>query len=761
MKKYLKRFLSLGAAAVLAAALAGCSDSLSEDENGTAAEETAAVENSTSYGKATASLFVPDYAALVGKAKASSSARAVAPQTSKVVLTYGSDTDKKVAGSVTLSSATKTDATNASGVAGTAYTFSFTLPAGTYAAGDIVISLYDSSNALLSSGTNAVETTIEADKETTESVTLVPNASDDNMSGSLAAGEMKFVKVTVGTDNDVVLTTSGGVSLFLFDSTGKLVNNTTYTAPLTLESDSATLTKGDAETDYYVGIYSATAVESYTVTVSGAAAETSYTVVYGETTLTLTESELETYKTTYGLTENDDYTVSDTTVTLTESGYKKVNLLVSATMPTGNWGVKSESSDTINVATNVTANGDFNAAYMNYYFVNGAYAGMSYTSTPSAYVSIAAAAFADVSSTSVELVIQQAYSNSSSCNPQIAVSNGTKILALSSVLDSQSKNDITFYLNPSDLTTNGLMIFTVDNTAPKSSSWSFSGLAAYKSDTALDTTAPEAATGFTATAATEAAELSWTASTSTDVTAYILSYKTGEEAAKTAVLASSATSKTVDSLTAGSEYTFTLTAVDVYGNVSSEASASATPTENTKTWADVAAENFTWTTAKANTDSLSYSGTAGTWQNMIIDATSSYEWTTGTATPSAFRTHDSTYFKVNANKYIVLYIPMTKDGTITLTGDSNSSGFAVYGGALPAAIEDTDTTTAITASSNVWTYNYKTSEGVSGSSISITSGSDTISGESDGTYAVITIVNTTTAAGNSYLKDIARTYSSN
>lgn len=758
MKKYLKRFLSLGVAAVLAAALAGCSDSLSEDGNGTAAEETAAVENSASYGKATASLFVPDYAALVGKAKASSSARAVAPQTAKVVLTYGSAGTE--AGSFDLSSATKTDTTNASGVAGTAYTFSFTLPAGTYAAGDIVISLYDSSDALLSSGTNAAETTIETDKETTESVTLVPNASDSNNSGSLAAEEMKFVKVTVGTDSDVVLATSDSVSLFLFDSTGKLVNNTTYSAPLALTSNSATLTKGDAETDYYVGIYNESESDSvsYEVTVSGAAAETSYTVVYGKTTLkTLTESELETYKTTYGLTETTDYTVSDTTVTLTESGYKKVNLLVSATMPTGNWGVKSDSSDTINVATNVTANGDFNAAYMNYYCVNGAYSGMSYTSTPKAYVSIAAAAFADVSSTSVELVIQQAYSNSSSCNPQIAVSNGTKILALSSVLDSQSKNDISFYLNPSDLTTNGLMIFTVDNTA-SSSSWSFSGLAAYKSDTALDTTAPEAATGFTATAETEAAELSWTASK--DATAYILSYKTVEEAAKTAVLASSATSKNVDSLTAGSEYTFTLTAVDVYGNISSEASASATPTANTKTWADVAAENFTWTTAKANTDNLSYSGTAGTWQNMIIDATSSYEWTTGT-TSSAFRTHNSSYFKVNANKYIVLYIPMTKDGTITLTGDGNSSGFAVYGGALPAAIEDTDTTTtAITASSNVWTYNYKTSEGVSGSSISITSGSDTISGESDGTYAVITIVNTTNAAGNSYLKDIARTYTS-
>lgn len=324
MKKYLKRFLSLGAAAVLAAALAGCSDSLSEDENGTATEETTTATSSVSYGKATASLFVPDYAALVGKAKASSSARAVAPQTAKVVLNYGSAGTE--AGSFDLTSATKTDATNASGVAGTAYTFSFTLPAGTYAAGDIVISLYDSSKALLSSGTNAADTTITADTETKESVTLVPNASDDNKSGSLAAEEMKFVKVTVGTDSDVTLTTSDSVSLFLFDSTGKLVKDTTYTAPLTLTSNSATLAKSDAETDYYVGIYSATAVESYTVTVSDAAAETSYTVVYDSKTLeTLTESKLETYKTTYGLTEETDYSISETTVTLTETGYKKVS----------------------------------------------------------------------------------------------------------------------------------------------------------------------------------------------------------------------------------------------------------------------------------------------------------------------------------------------------------------------------------------------------------------------------------------------------
>lgn len=291
MKKYLKRFLSLGAAAVLAAALAGCSDLLSSEESDnsalilaaansgssssdetqaaagtTAAAGTSAASASVSYGKATASLFVPDYAALAGKAKASSSARAVAPQTTKVVLTYGSAST--VAGSVTLDDATGTDATNASGVAGTAYTFSFELPVGTYSAGDIVISLYDDDDTLLSSGKNAVETTITEGEDTAESVTLVPNASDSNKSGSLAAEEMKFISTTLTAAKIKAFAVTGDVSLFIFDSTGKLVSSD---SPVTASSGYALIPAQSTGGTYYLGIYNATESEisSYEVSDDG------------------------------------------------------------------------------------------------------------------------------------------------------------------------------------------------------------------------------------------------------------------------------------------------------------------------------------------------------------------------------------------------------------------------------------------------------------------------------------------------------------
>ena len=143
-------------------------------------------------------------------------------------------------------------------------------------------------------------------------------------------------------------------------------------------------------------------------------------------------------------------------------------------------------------------------------------------------------------------------------------------------------------------------------------------------------------------------------------------------------------------------------------------------------WQDQAAENATWVPG-ATTPNVSDATVV--WDNMVIVA----------ASGDTFKCHEANnYFKVNATTSIVLYIPMTKDGTITIGGDSNCGHKVLFG----------SDTTEHAATSDV-TYNYTTSEGVQGSEIGDDEGI-----EQNGTYAKITF----TGNANSYCKTITRTY---
>ena len=145
----------------------------------------------------------------------------------------------------------------------------------------------------------------------------------------------------------------------------------------------------------------------------------------------------------------------------------------------------------------------------------------------------------------------------------------------------------------------------------------------------------------------------------------------------------------------------------------------------TASWQDQAAENATWAPGATTPE---VSGKTVVWDNMVIVA----------AAGDTFKNHDGSYFKVNATTSIVLYIPMTKDGTITIVGDGNCKHKVLFG----------SDTTEHDATSNV-IYNYKTSEGVRGSAIGSAEGI-----EQSGTYAKITF----TGHSNSYCKTITRTY---
>ncbi len=285
------------AAAVVAAGLFGCSDLAGTGDEGSA-----------SRGGAVASVFIPDYDAL---AEQVSGARAVAPQTASVRLSSTATPAAFSAVSQALSEGTRTEGENSAGVAGYSYTFTFRIPVGEYEAGSLKVETLDSDGSTLTSGVSASAVTV-GETSASAAFTLVPSAAAASYSGALGAGEMQFITVTVPAGSAYEVAATDGVTLFLFDESGK------YSSTLT-GTEIANDTEEDAT--YYIGIYNAgeSAIESCSVTAS----EVVYSVVYGgETLAELTEPQLAKYS----LTETTDYT-ADTdskTVTLTVSGYVKV-----------------------------------------------------------------------------------------------------------------------------------------------------------------------------------------------------------------------------------------------------------------------------------------------------------------------------------------------------------------------------------------------------------------------------------------------------
>lgn len=289
---------------LLAILLGGCSNLTASDSDDDSSSSS--VSTSSSSGKAAASIFIPNYSALA--ASSSSSARAIAPQTATVRLGYRSSSSADFtydeANSLSLSDGTSADSTNSSGVAGATYSFTFTLPAATYSAGNIIIEMLDSSSNVLSSGTTSSECTISSGSETTASLSMIPSASSSNKSGSLSAGEMKFFELNIS--EDTTLTIIGDVTLFVFDSNGKLQNTDDISAPLetVTDDDTTTATIPAAESvTYYIGVYSESALDSYSVA-GGESSVSTVDVIWDWTSSAVTLSASSEFASTTGTIQN-------------------------------------------------------------------------------------------------------------------------------------------------------------------------------------------------------------------------------------------------------------------------------------------------------------------------------------------------------------------------------------------------------------------------------------------------------------------------
>lgn len=193
------RIISIALILSLLLTIMACKYDLNSNEN---------EKKQTDTGSATFNIVIPDYYAMAGLA-GNNTARAIAPQTTKVVLLLKKANYWTAHSSVILSEAEKTEIPNApEGFVGSVYKCSFPkVPSGNYAAGTMKIDLLDSEDNVISSGTNDNAVTIVTGEKTQASFYTIPTNSDSD-SGSLAAGEMKFLKKRFDSEHDYTLSIS-------------------------------------------------------------------------------------------------------------------------------------------------------------------------------------------------------------------------------------------------------------------------------------------------------------------------------------------------------------------------------------------------------------------------------------------------------------------------------------------------------------------------------------------------------------------------
>lgn len=218
-----------------------CSDAINSNMGAEEPEE----------GITSVKMFIPDYYLIAEQ----ESSRAIAPQTASARLCYLVNGNWVGINTVNLDTATKTPVTNTpQGFSGSMYTFSFSgVPLGSYAAGNLKIELRDSSDNVITSGTNASAVTITKDSTASTSFYTVPETTEAN-SGNLSSGEMKFSRAALvqGVSYNIVLTSSGDYpDLVLFGSDGKLSK---YYAVDSQNQANIALTV-DSTDVYYLGLW--------------------------------------------------------------------------------------------------------------------------------------------------------------------------------------------------------------------------------------------------------------------------------------------------------------------------------------------------------------------------------------------------------------------------------------------------------------------------------------------------------------------------
>lgn len=189
MKK-IKNFIPAAVSFALFFIVTACNTSINDSQKEAGLQELLEIKGET--GSASFNIVMPDYYAMAGL---ESHARAIAPQTTKIKLSYQKSKIWIAVSTLELSEAEKTEIPNApEGFVGSVYKCNFTsVPSGNYVAGAMKIELFDSDDNVISSGTNSDVVSVMANKVSYTTFYTIPTSSDAN-SASLAAGEMKFLK---------------------------------------------------------------------------------------------------------------------------------------------------------------------------------------------------------------------------------------------------------------------------------------------------------------------------------------------------------------------------------------------------------------------------------------------------------------------------------------------------------------------------------------------------------------------------------------
>lgn len=244
---------------IAACALFSCSIESAAISSGSAAgNDNVIVSNEP--GTVNMTLMIPDYYGLT------TNSRAIAPQTAKITMKYRKGSTWETAETINITDAVTTPVANApSGFPGSKMTAQFTLPKGTYSAGTIQIQLCDSSNNVITSGTNSDTVVVAACKSASATFYTKPNAATGGMSGSLTANQMKFAAITLQTTTtySVKVTAAGNnyPYIILFDANGQFVKYYDNQAAFSMNMQKSG--------SYYLGIWAKnSAVSSYNISIS-------------------------------------------------------------------------------------------------------------------------------------------------------------------------------------------------------------------------------------------------------------------------------------------------------------------------------------------------------------------------------------------------------------------------------------------------------------------------------------------------------------
>lgn len=245
MKKslFIKAIPILSAAAILVFA-SSCSDGSSSEP------EKKEIES----GKASVTMFVPDYDAL----SSASSARVVAPQTKSVKFGYSDGTEFTYLDAVGLSSAEKSpvsEEASAAGVSGFNYTLTFSgIPVGFYNEKTLEVQLLDSNGNAISKGTNDKSVEVVSGGEAEASFYTIPVSSDAE-SGSLEKGEMKFLKISLSSSQSAKISVSVSEGVFpdivVFAADGTFVKY----VDVSIENSSFEIEAAETSAKYYLGVW--------------------------------------------------------------------------------------------------------------------------------------------------------------------------------------------------------------------------------------------------------------------------------------------------------------------------------------------------------------------------------------------------------------------------------------------------------------------------------------------------------------------------